>query len=480
MSQKPQILLIDDEKQSCTALSLLLKKIGYAVTTSSSGEHAITLLQQGAFDLIISDLVLPGISGIDVLKWVKDDSPETCVILITGKASTETAVEAMREGALDYITKPFNLERLKVQIEKALEKQRLLIENRYLRQQLHGRYSFDNIIGTSQAMQKVFSRMSKVAATDSTILILGASGTGKELVARAIHHNSPRKDKPFIAINCGAIPADLLESELFGHVKGSFTGAISDSPGKFEVANHGTIFLDEIGNMPHQLQMKLLRVLQEHEFERVGSNQKIHLNIRLISATNVDLQEQVKNGLFREDLSYRLNVIPIHLPPLKERRGDIPQLARFFAEKICREMNRPPVTIGEDAMLAMEAYHWPGNVREMENIMERTIALSDSQTISCDDLPSDIGKRLPQPLSLSPQVTAGGIDLNRVIADMERDMIKQALLLGNGVKARAAELLNINRTTLVEKIKRLGLEKQADQRSTLNLESQGRAHARRE
>ena len=459
MSHKPQILLIDDEEQSCNALSLLLKKIGYNIETSHSGEHALELLQDISFDLVISDLVLPGISGIDVLKWIKTDSPETCVILITGKASAETAVEAMREGALDYITKPFNLDRLKVQIEKALEKRRLLVENKYLRQQLHGRYRFDNIIGTSQAMQRVFARMEKVTATDSTILILGASGTGKELVARAIHYNSPRQNKPFIAINCGAIPAELLESELFGHVKGAFTGAIADSPGKFEVANHGTIFLDEIGDMPQQLQMKLLRVLQEHEFEPVGSNRKIHLNIRLISATNVDLHEHVKTGRFREDLYYRLNVIPIELPPLKERSSDIQQLARFFAEKICREMNRPQVTISPAALQAMESYHWPGNVREMENIIERTIALTDGQIINCDDLPSDIGKSLPQPTSLSPQVTAEGIDLNWVIADMERDMIKQALILGKGVKARAAELLKINRTTLVEKIKRLGMEK---------------------
>lgn len=458
MSHKPQILLIDDEEQSCNALSLLLKKLGYNVETSHSGEHALELLQDISFDLVISDLVLPGISGIDILKWIKAESPETCVILITGKASAETAVEAMREGALDYITKPFNLDRLKVQIEKALEKRRLLVENKYLRQQLHGRYRFDNIIGTSQAMQRVFSRMEKVTATDSTILILGASGTGKELVARAIHYNSPRQGKPFIAINCGAIPAELLESELFGHVKGAFTGAIADSPGKFEVANHGTIFLDEIGDMPQQLQMKLLRVLQEHEFEPIGSNRKIHLNIRLISATNVDLHEHVKTGRFREDLYYRLNVIPIELPPLKERSSDIPQLARFFAEKICREMNRPQVTISPAALQAMESYHWPGNVREMENIIERTIALTDGQVINCDDLPSDIGKSLPQPMSLSPQMTAEGIDLNQVIADTERDMIKQALILGKGVKARAAELLKINRTTLVEKIKRLGMK----------------------
>ncbi|MCK5912605.1 MAG: sigma-54-dependent Fis family transcriptional regulator, partial [Desulfuromusa sp.] len=277
---------------------------------------------------------------------------------------------------------------------------------------------------------------------------------GKELVARAIHYNSPRKDKPFIAINCGAIPADLLESELFGHVKGAFTSAFADKPGKLEAANGGTILLDEIGDMPPQLQMKLLRVLQEHEFERVGSSRKIHLDIRLISATNADLPEKIKTGQFREDLYYRLNVIPIQLPPLKDRRGDIPQLARFFAEKICKEMNRPQISIGADAIQAMEAYSWPGNVREMENIIERTIALSDSTIIGCEDLPPDIGKKNPATLS-SPQITTKGVDMNRVIANIERAMIEQAMELGNGVKARAANLLKINRTTLVEKIKRL-------------------------
>ncbi len=458
MPQKSQILLIDDEPESCQALSLLLTRAGYRVASCHTGEQALGLLKKQPFELIISDLLLPGVSGIDILKQVKEDSPETCVILITGNASAETAVEAMKEGALDYITKPFNFERLKLQVAKALEKSRLVTENQYLRQQLHGRYRFDNIIGTSQAMQQVFTRMEKVTATDSTILILGASGTGKELVAKAIHYNSSRKEKPFIAINCGAIPADLLESELFGHVKGAFTSAVVDKPGKFEVANGGTIFLDEIGNMPLQLQMKLLRVLQEHEFERVGSSRRVHLDIRLISATNVDLQNQVKLGRFREDLYYRLNVIPILLPSLKERRGDIPQLARYFLEKICKEMNRPLISIGSDAMQAMENYDWPGNVREMENIIERTVALTESPVICCDDLPPDIGKKPSSSALSAPQIPDEGIDMNRVITDIERQMIEQAMALGQGVKARAANLLKINRTTLVEKIKRLGME----------------------
>ncbi|MFO7576544.1 MAG: sigma-54 dependent transcriptional regulator [Pelovirga sp.] len=458
MVQNAQILLIDDEADSNRSLLALLTRDGYRVKSSQSGEEAFTLLKKHTFDLIISDLLLPGVSGIDILKHVKVAAPQTSVILITGNASAETAVEAMKEGALDYITKPFNFERLRLQVAKALEKNRLVSENRYLREQLHGRYRFDNIIGTSQAMQKVFTRMEKVAATDSTILILGASGTGKELVAKAIHYNSPRCDQPFIAINCGAIPAELLESELFGHVKGSFTSAVSDKPGKFEIANGGTLFLDEIGNMPLQLQMKLLRVLQEHEFERVGSSRRIELDIRLISATNTDLLQQVKAGLFREDLYYRLNVIPIHLPPLKERRGDIPLLSRYFLEKTCTEMNRKLKSIAPEALAAMEDYPWPGNIRELENAIERTVALTDSELISLEDLPPDISAQTLSEGLTVPELGAAGIDLNHAMADIERQMIRQALTLGQGVKARAAQLLNINRTTLVEKIKRLNIE----------------------
>jgi DNA-binding NtrC family response regulator len=455
MTQMCQILLIDDEKDNCLALTTLLRQNGYRVSAVHSGEAALELLQDQVYDLIISDLFLPGISGIEILKRVKESSPRTCFILITGNASAETAVEAMKEGAFDYITKPFNFEKLKLQVAKALEKSRLIAENIYLRQQLHGRYRFDNIIGNSEPMQKVFSRMEKVAATDSTILVLGASGTGKELVAKAIHYNSHRRDKPFVAINCGAIPADLLESELFGHVRGAFTSANTDKPGKFEVANGGTIFLDEIGNMPLQLQMKLLRVLQEYEFERVGSSSKIRLNVRLISATNVDLGAAVKKGEFREDLYYRLNVIPINLPPLNERRGDIPLLVRHFLEEICRTMNRPVMPISREALRAIESYSWPGNVREMENVIERTVALADGDTITLADLPSyvaEVDKNTPELNTLLPE---SGTDMPALIAEIEHQLILQALARARGVKARAAELLGINRTTLVEKIKRL-------------------------
>jgi DNA-binding NtrC family response regulator len=460
MRNLSQILLIDDESHNREALTLLLSHAGYQVQSAASGEEALKILQETPFEIVITDLFLPGVSGIDILKRVKEDSPYTNVILITGNASAETAVEAMKEGAFDYITKPLNFEKLKILVAKALEKSRLVAENLYLRQQLRGKYKFDRIIGNSPAMQQVFSRMEKIVHTDSTILILGESGTGKELVAKAIHFNGPRREKPFIAINCGAIPADLLESELFGHARGSFTGAVADKPGKFEAANGGTIFLDEIGTMPMHLQMKLLRVLQEHEVERVGTSKKIKLNVRVISATNANIEDEVKRGAFREDLYYRLNVIPILLPPLRERREDIALLARHFLLKSCKEMNRPLMSISPAAMQALEAYDWPGNVREMENVIERSVALTDGEIIEKSDLPAGIGGNDDETLpgQLCPRVTEDGVDMVHTIEAIERRMIAEALELSDGVKARAANLLGINRTTLVEKIKRHALE----------------------
>ena len=461
MKNHSQILIIDDEANNRDALSMLLSSAGYKVQATDSGEKALEIMQSTPFEIVISDLFLPGVSGIDILKKVKVDSPYTNVILITGNASAETAVEAMKEGAFDYITKPFNIEKLKVLVAKALEKSQLVAENLYLRQQLRGKYKFENIIGNSLAIQHVFSRMEKIVQTDSTILILGESGTGKELVARAIHYNSSRKEQPFVAINCGAIPADLLESELFGHVRGSFTGAVLDKPGKFEVANNGTIFLDEIGTMPMHLQMKLLRVLQEQEVERVGGSKKLKLNVRVVSATNANLEDQVKKGLFREDLYYRLNVIPILLPPLRDRREDIALLARHFLQKICKEMKRSLMSLSPEAMQALEAYEWPGNVREMENVIERTVALTDGERIELRDLPQHVGggdNKTSGPNYRAPRVKESGINMDKVLADMERGMILEALELSKGVKAKAATLLEINRTTLVEKMKRLNLD----------------------
>jgi two-component system response regulator AtoC len=458
MNDASRILFIDDEMGSREGLSLLLKREGYQVDAVAAGEEALGLLAKQSYDVIITDLFLPGVSGIDILKHVKEHSLPCNVILITGNATAETAVEAMKEGAFDYVTKPLNFEKLKVLIAKAVEKSRLVAENMYLRQQLRGKYKFDNIIGSSPAMQPVFSRMEKILHTDSTVLILGESGTGKELVARAIHFNGARKQKPFIPINCGAIPAELLESELFGHVRGSFTGAVADKPGKFEAANQGTIFLDEIGTMPLHLQMKLLRVLQDQELERVGSTRRTKLDVRVISATNADIEERVRRGQFREDLYYRLNVIPINLPPLRNRREDIPLLAKHFLRKICKDMRRPVLEMTQTALMALEHYPWPGNVREMENVIERAVALTEDDIIDCRDLPPKIGgvaiqtDRLP-----SLRVPDEGLDLPETIAQIELTLIRQAMDKSDNIKARAAELLHINRTTLVEKMKRYGI-----------------------
>jgi len=457
MSDAAQILLIDDDPGSREGLGLLLRREGYAVTTADSGEEGVELLTSQPFAAIITDLFLPGVSGIDLLHKVKALALPAQVILITGQASAETAVEAMKGGAFDYIVKPVNFEKLKVLVAKAVGTSRLVAENLYLRQQLRGKYKFANIIGNSPAMQQVFARMEKIVHTDSTVLVLGASGTGKELVARAIHFNGPRKEKPFVAINCGAIPADLLESELFGHVRGAFTGAVADKPGKFELAHGGTIFLDEIGTMPPHLQMKLLRVLQEQEIERVGGTRRIKLDVRVISATNADLEGLVKEGLFREDLYYRLNVIPIVLPSLSERRDDVPLLARHFLRKICTEMRRPEMALTPAALRALENYGWPGNVREMENVIERSVALTDGTVIDRADLPPQIGG-LPDnnhlPLARLPEE---GLDLPGFVAELEKELLQQALDRSNGVKARAAALLGLNRTTLVEKLKRQGM-----------------------
>ena len=458
MADEIKILVIDDDSSGREALTLLLRSVGYTVDSASNGADALNIIAREHFQIIVSDLFLPDSSGFDVLQSVRKISTATEVIVVTGHASAQTAVRAMKEGAFDYITKPIDFDELKIVVTKALEKQQLLSENVYLRKQLQGRFDFSNIIGNSPAMQLVFERMRRIVKTDSTVLITGESGTGKELVARAIHYNGNRKDKPFKAVNCGAIPEALLESELFGHVKGAFTGAISDKPGKFEAANHGTIFLDEIGTMPLHLQNKLLRVLQEQEVERVGSNTPVKLHVRIVSATNIDLEAKVKLGEFREDLFYRLNVIPLHLPPLRDRQQDIMPLIGYFLEKYCRLMGRPMMTVNKLALEVLERYSWPGNVRELENLIERIIALTDGTVITCDDLPTGFVKGKRSSVGVRIDLNEKGVDLVTTLGEIERNLIAQALKLSVGNKAKAAALLGINRTTLVEKIKRLKVE----------------------
>ncbi len=457
MKGNTSILLIDDDETSRQALTLLLGKI-YSVTSAASGYEARKLLAAEQFDIVISDLRLPDCSGIDILKQIKSLSPTTEVVMITGYASAETAVSAMKEGAFDYVTKPLNFDELKMILVKATEKRQLLSENLFLKKQLREKYGFANIIGNSSAMQNVFRLMQRIIKTDSTVLVMGESGTGKEIVARSIHFNSHRQDKPFIAVHCGAIPENLLESELFGHAKGSFTGAHRDKIGKFEAANRGTIFLDEIGTMPLHLQIKLLRVLQEQEIERVGSNSTLKLDVRVIAATNLDLEQEVKGGRFREDLFYRLNVIPLVIPPIRERREDIVHLAKHFLAKYCKEMKRPVMSISREALEALERHDWPGNVRELENAIERLVALTEGEGITMADLPGNIRMSHGNMLSFHFELGDDGLNFAEKINEIEAGIILRALAHTENVKARTAALLRMNRTTLVEKMKRLGMD----------------------
>jgi DNA-binding NtrC family response regulator len=457
MKERSSILLIDDEEASRQALTLLLKG-SYSVTSAGNGHEARQRLAAEQFDIVLADLRLPDCSGLDILKQIKSFSPNTEVIMITGHASAETAVSAMKEGAFDYITKPLNIDELRIILAKATEKRQLLTENIYLKKQLHEKYGFSNIIGNSPSMQNVFRLMQRIIKTDSTVLIMGESGTGKEIVAKSIHFNSPRQDKPFIAVHCGAIPETLLESELFGHAKGAFTGAHRDKVGKFEAANRGTIFLDEIGTMPLHLQIKLLRVLQEQEIERVGSNSTLKLDVRIIAATNLALEQEVKNGRFREDLFYRLNVIPLIIPPLRERREDIVHLAKYFLTKYCLEMKRPVMSISREALEALELHVWPGNVRELENAIERLVALTEGDAITIADLPENIRMDHGNILSFHYELADEGLDFTAIINEIETRIISRALSQTDNVKARTAGLLKMKRTTLVEKMKRLGMD----------------------
>jgi DNA-binding NtrC family response regulator len=407
---------------------------------------------------------MPELDGLGVIRHIVENRINCIGIIFTGFGSVKTAVDAMRLGAFDYITKPFKADEIKVVVKKALDHLALQEENSYLKQQLKAKYKFENIIGSSERMQKVFSLIDRVSGTDSTVLILGESGTGKELVARALHYNSARAQNPFVPVNCGAIPEELLESELFGHEKGAFTGAFRTRIGRFELANGGSIFLDEISEMSPTLQVKLLRVIQEREFERVGGVKSIKTDVRIIAATNRDLEEEVAQGRFREDLYYRLNVIPLNLPPLRERKDDIPLLVKHFMGKYGKEKNDQITGFSRKSMNLLMHYKWPGNVRELENLVERVLVLCEGTEVDIHDLPERITSGSPQATSVIPMIDLPetGIDLSTAVSEFEKSIIMQALTRSNWVKNRAAKLLHVNRTTLVEKIKKQNLQKPAE------------------
>ncbi len=440
-----KILIVDDEQSMRDVLSIMLKRAGYGVTVAADGEEAIAQLGKDIFDLVITDLKMPKVGGLDVLKAVKDSSPDTVVLVITAFASTETAIEAMKRGAYDYLTKPFQVDEVQLIIRNALETRRLSTENMLLKRELASQSSFAQIVGQSDAMQKVFDMVRKVADSKSNVLICGESGTGKELVARAIHYNSARSRLPFVAINCGALPEPLLESELFGHMRGSFTGAVSNKAGLFEVANGGTIFLDEIGETTPTMQVKLLRVIQEREFRRVGGTRDLKVDVRIIAATNKDLEKAVADGSFREDLYYRLDVIPINLPPLRMRAGDIPLLAKHFLERFAKVSGKPVPELTPGAMHLLLAHEWRGNVREMENLIERAVAFASGPQITEEDIHSWLHRPAAQPQGGYPaDLPADGLDLEELINRIEKELLLKALERAQWVKKKAARLLKLN------------------------------------
>jgi DNA-binding NtrC family response regulator len=476
------LLLVEDEEPLRVAVAERLAEQGFQVDQAESGERALEQLAEFAYDIVITDLRLPGVDGTHVIEAAIQRYPDIVGIVVTGYGTVRDAVEAIKRGATDFVTKPFQFDELMHALNTALEQRRLRSENAYLRSQLEERYRFEGIVGRSRAMRDLFQLLETVAATTSTILISGETGTGKEVVARAIHHNSPRRAQRFVALNCSAIPETLLEAELFGHVRGAFTGAVGTRQGRLEQANRGTLFLDEVGTMSPALQMKLLRVLQEREFERIGDSHSVKVDVRVIAATNTDLAKMVQQGEFREDLYYRLNVIPIQLPPLRQRKEDIPLLVQHFLQRFAaqrlgaiesrpstnsgrpelvegRSVNqesRPTMSVSQQAMRRLMAYHWPGNVRQLENAIERAVALSGGRTqIEVTDLPAEVQSASEMPVSQEVALPSDGFDLDAYVGNIERELIYRALEKSAGNKGRAAKLLSLKRTTLVEKLKRL-------------------------
>jgi two-component system response regulator PilR (NtrC family) len=438
-----RVLVVDDEPSMRELLSITLNRAGYAVTVADGGEPAIERLRQETFDLVVTDLRMRETDGMAVLRAARELAPDTVVVVVTAYASTETAVEAMKLGAYDYVTKPFKLDEIRVTLANALERKRLREENRALRRQLIHAGQFDNFVGRSQGMQAVVEMIRKTADTASTVMVTGESGTGKELVARAIHTASGRRSGPFISVNCGAMPETLMEAELFGHVKGAFTGAVAASEGLFAAANGGTLFLDEITEIAPSLQVKLLRVIQERQVRRIGDTRDVAIDVRLVAASNRELARAVAEGVMREDLFYRLNVIPIHLPPLRERREDIPLLVAHFIEKVAAAQGKPTRAVTPGAMARLEGHQWPGNIRELENVLERAMVLGSGSVIDVDALPPDL-RQPGSPTSIVVDLPVDGLDLEATLARIEQRYIEMALERTSGVQTRAAELLKVS------------------------------------
>ena len=458
-ARQPSVLIVEDDADLRETLCESLESAGFAVAQSADAASAKERLEAFAYDGVVVDLHLPDTSGMSVLEEAVARYPEIKAVVMTGFGGVAEAVEAMKRGAIDFLIKPFQLSQLARVLETAVDQQRLRVENAELRAQLRGRFSFDSLVGRDSTMQQLFQTLEMVAPMNSTVLIQGETGTGKELVARTIHHHSPRADQRFVAFNAAAIPEGLVEAELFGHVKGAFTGAISARVGRFELAHRGTLFIDEVSSMPLPLQAKLLRALQEREVERVGDSKPMKLDIRVIAATNADLRKLVKDGTFREDLFYRLSVIPVTLPPLRARRGDIPLLAQHMIKKSCRENNLQQKPLTQEALRILMAYHWPGNVRQFENAMEHAVAMSlTAAEIGPEALPDEIRKPTETGFNAAIAIPDEGIDFSSIVSKLERDLIMRCLEKTGGNKRQAARLLNLSRTTFIDKLQRLHVE----------------------
>jgi len=455
------ILVVDDEKNYRLVMETLLTKEGYQVLTASSGEEGLTALKEADVDLVVTDMKMPGLDGLQLLGALKERLPDLPIIIMTAYGTVDKAVKAMKKGAFDYITKPFENEQMLLSVARALELSRLVRQNRMLQGQVASRYGFESLVGQSRSMREVYALIEKVAPTKTTVLVDGESGTGKELIARAIHHRSLRRDKPFVSVNCSALTETLLESELFGHEKGAFTGASQTRKGRFELAHDGTLFLDEIAHTSPALQVKLLRVVQEMAFERVGGSRTIEVDVRLIVATNRDLKAEVAAGRFQEDLYYRLNVVHIQLPPLRERPDDIPLLAVHFLQKYSTELGRVGLDFEPEVLEALSSYSWPGNVRELENVIERAVVLASGEGIRPVDLPAELrGGGLSQ-LDMDSFVSPG-TSLPEALERFEQYLIRLALKKADYVQARAAETLGIGKSLLQYKLKKYGISPNPD------------------